>query len=317
MDPLHDLFAAMRVENAMYARLEASAPWGLSSRQGEGTRFALVLSGEGFVSLGEELTPVPVRMSAGDCFVIPHGHAYAIFDDPLSKAINCVDLVSQNAGGVVRIGGEGHRTTIISGWFEFDKEGARPLFEALPEFMHIPMRPEQAEVLSLALQMLALETGPPGLGSSLTISRLADIIFVQAVRAFIATLDSERNVGWLAALSDQKIGKALNILHGNLAFNWTIDSLARIAGMSRSSFAVRFRSKVGASPLEYITKWRMFRATDLLKSGTMALNEIAETVGYKSEAAFNKVFKRLVGMTPGSYRRQYRHNPPAVRSGRP
>lgn len=148
-----------------------------------------------------------------------------------------------------------------------------------------------------------METAQRGLGSGLVVSRLADIIFVQAVRAHIDTLDAETETGWLAALSDRRVGAALHLLHKDVAANWTVEALAAAAGMSRSGFALRFKEKVGESPLEYLTRWRMFRAGHLLRHTDKPLVEVAGSVGYESEAAFNKAFKRSSGAAPGAYRR--------------
>ena len=148
-----------------------------------------------------------------------------------------------------------------------------------------------------------METAQRRLGSGLIVSRLADIIFVQAVRAHIDALDPDADTGWLAALADRRIGAALGMLHKDVASNWTVEALAAAAGMSRSAFALRFKDKVGQSPLEYLTRWRMFRAGQLLRNTDKALVEIASSVGYDSEAAFNKAFKRTTGSAPGAYRR--------------
>jgi transcriptional regulator GlxA family with amidase domain len=126
---------------------------------------------------------------------------------------------------------------------------------------------------------------------------------VQVVRAYISALDTEKESGWLAALSDRRIGAALQLLHKDVASNWTVEALAAAAGMSRSGFALRFKEKVGQSPLEYLTRWRMFRAGHLLRHTDKPLVEVAGSVGYESEAAFNKAFKRSSGAAPGAYRR--------------
>lgn len=304
MDPLDEVFAAMRVENALFARLEATAPWGLATRAGRSTRFGLVLRGGAWFTLDDVKKPVPVALSAGDCFIVPRGQPYTLRDAMKSPTVSCIDAVRSNVGGVVALGGGGAATTIVSGWFEFDAEGARPLLDLLPPLLLIRMDQDRSQRLQAALQLLALETAQRGLGSGLVVSRLADIVFVQAVRAYIDTLDSETSTGWLAALADRRLGPAIKRLHEDAAASWTVDALAAEAAMSRSAFAARFKAKVGQAPLDYLTRWRMFRAGHLLRHGDEAIAAIAGRVGYDSEAAFNKAFKRVVGEAPGAYRRR-------------
>ena len=309
MDPLDEVFAAMRVEQALHARLEATAPWGLHTRRIDGTtRFGLMLHGRAWLSMdGTE----PVQLAQGDCFFIPHGAAYTLQDDIGSPTINCVDAVRNSVDGVVLIGdkneggrNEKDRATVLSGWFHVDPHGARPLFELLPPLLHVRMDDARTRMLQSSLQLLALETTQPGLGSGLIVSRLADILFAQAVRAHVQSLATDGATGWLAALADHKIGATLRLVHRDLAAGWTVESLAVAAGMSRSAFAQRFRDKVGRPPLDYLAHWRMFRAQGMLRHSEQALAAIATVVGYESEAAFNKAFKRRTGVSPGRYRRQ-------------
>ena len=308
MDPLDEVFSAMRVERALYARLEARAPWGLSTRRGDGTaRFGLMLRGGCWLTLDDDAVRQPaVALAAGDCFVLPHGAPYSLRDEPGSATVNCVDVVRQNIGGAVTLGGTGAASTIVSGWFQFDADGARPLLEVLPALLHLRMDQQRNQLLQGALQLLAMETAQPGLGSGLIASRLADIIFVQAVRAHIETLDGQADAGWLAALADRRLGAALQVLHKDIASSWTVETLAAAAGMSRSAFALRFKAKVGQAPLDYLTRWRMFRAGQLLRHTDTPLVAVAGSVGYESEAAFNKAFKRSTGAAPGAYRRSAR-----------
>jgi AraC-like DNA-binding protein len=306
MDPLDEVFLAMRVQDALYARLEASAPWGLSTRRVDGTaRFGLIVRGGCWLTL-DDSTPKAeaIALVAGDCFVIPHGRPYTLRDHMRSATVNCVDVVRANLGGVVPLGGGGAGTTIISGWFNFDAYGARPLLDLLPPLLHIRMDQHRNNLLQATLQLLAAETAQRGLGSGLVASRLADIIFMQAVRAHIETLDTEAGTGWLAALSDRRIGAALALMHKDIAATRTVEELATAAGMSRSGFALRFKEKVGQSPLDYQARWRMFRAGHLLRSTDTPLAEVAGRVGYESEAAFNKAFKRMTGTAPGAFRRK-------------
>jgi AraC-like DNA-binding protein len=307
MDPLDDVFSAMRVESALYARLEATAPWGLRFARGGTARFGLVVRGGCWLTLDDKTKgAAPIALVAGDCFVIPRGLPYTLRDTLKSATVNCADVVRENIGGVVPLGGGGASTTVISGWFTFDAQGAQPLLDMLPPLLHIRMDQDRTQLLQATLQLLAMETAQRGLGSGLIVSRLADIIFVQAVRAYVDTLDAESETGWLAALCDRRIGTALRLVHTDVGSGWTVESLASAAGMSRSAFAQRFKQKVGQSPLDYLTRWRMFRAGHLLRHTDQPLAEVSGSVGYESEAAFNKAFERSTGMAPGAYRRSAR-----------
>jgi AraC-like DNA-binding protein len=299
MDPLDELFAAMRVQGALYARLEARAPWGLSLAGGEAARFGMVVRGSCLLDV--EGVDAPVPLAAGDCYVLAHGTPYVLRDAPLTPTVSCASVVRDRIGGVVELGGAGAPATVLCGWFHFDKQAAGPLLELLPTLLHVRMDEARAHALQGTLQLLALETGEPGLGSGLVVSRLADILFVQAVRAHAQSL-GEAQSGWLAALADPRIGPALRALHKDLGRPWTVDDLAGIASLSRSAFALRFRQRVGEAPLEYLTRWRMFKAGHLLRQRQAATGEVASAVGYESEAAFSKAFKRTTGMTPGAWR---------------
>lgn len=308
MDPLDDLFAAMRVQSALYARLETSAPWGLDFAGGVAARFGLVVKGACYLRVeGRE----PVRLSAGDCYVLVHGSRYILQDSPESLTRPCSEVVRDHIGGTVLVGGGGAPAAIITGWFTFDEISARPLVELLPRFLHTRIEEGRAELLPALLQLLNIETEAPALGSNLVVSRLADIVFVQALRAYTAANAAS---GWLAALSDRQIGPALKAIHAEPAHGWTVDALARIASMSRSAFAGRFKERVGEPPLAYLARWRMFKAGNMLRQGNLAIGEISGHIGYESEAAFNKAFKRVMGTTPAKYRRTNIQSPLGART---
>lgn len=298
MDPLDELFAAMRVQSALYARLEAGAPWGLSLAGGEAARFGMVVRGGCLLEVpGQAAIP----LAAGDCYVLAHGTPYVLRDAPLTPTVSCASVVRDRIGGVVELGGDGPRATVLCGWFLFDKLAARPLLDVLPVLIHVRMDAARAQSVQATLQLLAMETGEPGLGSSLVVSRLADILFVQAVRSHAQSLGDAQG-GWLAALADPRLGPALRAMHKDIARGWTIASLADAASLSRSAFALRFRQRVGESPLEYLTRWRMLKAGRLLQQRDAVTGEIAAAVGYESEASFSKAFKRVTGLTPGAWR---------------
>jgi transcriptional regulator GlxA family with amidase domain len=173
----------------------------------------------------------------------------------------------------------------------------------MPPLITARMDEDRSQILQSTLQLLALETAQPRRGAGVVISRLADILFVQAIRAYAQSPESE--VGWLGALNDRRLAPVFRALHSEVARAWTVDALAEAAGMSRSAFAARFKAQVGEAPLEYLTRWRMYRAGVQLRRGRLSIAEIAAEVGYESEAAFSKAFKRLNGVAPGEYRKTH------------
>jgi AraC-like DNA-binding protein len=301
MDPLDDAFSAMRVRESLYARVDAGAPWAIRFREGKAARFGLVIAGCCWLTMEQPSKSVP--LAAGDCYVILDGSTYTLGDDPRSAPLNCFDVMPKLVDGAVSIGGGGVAATVVTGWFVYDELGARPLTALLPRVLHTSVDGYRTDILKATLELLAKETERPGVGSGVVISGLADILFVQAIRSHLNHA-GEDDVGWLAALSDKRIGAAMRAVHGKPADPWTVERLAALANMSRSAFAARFKAKLGEAPLEYLTRWRMFRAGVLLRRTERSLAEIANEVGYESDAALSKAFHRVVGMAPGAFRKQ-------------
>lgn len=302
MDPLDDVFAALRVNHAVHARIEADGPWGISFACGETARFGLVLDGQMWLK-AEGVEP-PRLLQAGDCYVLVQGRHYVLSDQPGRPTRSCLEVVKSKIGGVVEIGSGGERATVITGWFTFDEPGARPLMELMPALLIAHLDEERTRALAAMLGLLEMETASAGLGSAGVVSRLADILLMQAIRAHIRMHGEEDAAGgWLGALAERRIGSALRAMHHEPARDWTVEQLANKAGMSRSAFAARFKRKVGESPLAYLARWRLFRAATLLRQGDRTQGEIAALIGYESEAAFSKAFKRAMGVAPGAWRR--------------
>jgi len=315
MDPLDDVFAALRVNHAVHARIEANGPWGISFACGETARFGLVLAGQ--VWLKAEGVEPPRLLEAGDCYVLVQGRHYVLSDQLGRPTRSCLEVVKSKIGGVVEIGsGKDHenhgdhenRATVITGWFTFDEMSARPLMELMPALLLARLDGERVQALEAMLKLLELETANGGLGSAGVVSRLADILLMQAVRAHAcakaqANEEEDSAGGWLSALAEKRIGAALRAMHREPAQAWTVEVLAAKAGMSRSAFAARFKQKIGETPLAYLARWRMFRAACLLRQSDKSQGEIAGLIGYETEAAFSKAFKRSLGVAPGAYRR--------------
>lgn len=173
----------------------------------------------------------------------------------------------------------------------------------MPEMILTRMDQERSELMQSTLQLLAAETAQRSLGTDIVVSWLADILFIQAIRAHAALAGAEAS-GWIGALIDPRLSRAFAAIHARIEHGWTVEELAREAGMSRSAFAARFRDSVQLSPLDYLTRWRMFRAGGMLRQNGHSIAAIAARVGYENESAFSKAFKRVTGITPGAYRKE-------------
>jgi AraC-like DNA-binding protein len=223
-----------------------------------------------------------VHLWPGDFFLLAPGREY---------------MLSNGPGGAA--------AAIIAGRFSFDEPLGVPLTDFLPPLILI--RGSQPSVLPLqkTLELLASEVDLSTPGSEIAVRRLADLLLIQVLRAHIAVTESDEGeqTGWLHALSDPHIGAALNSMHKRIEHPWTVASLASEAGMSRSAFAQRFKELMRESPLEYLTRWRMHRGSDLLRESDRKLADVAQAVGYDSDGSFHKAFKRVLGIAPGEYRR--------------
>jgi AraC-like DNA-binding protein len=214
------------------------------------------------------------------------------------------DLVAKDVSGphvVLKHGGGGPETDLICGAFDFRRPYGTTLLGSLPEWLHIRAS-ETAEWVESTIRLLSAETRRADEGTGAVIARLTEILFVQAVRAWLRGRP-DAATGWLGALREPAIGRALQLIHQMPERAWTVASLAAEVGMSRSPFASRFTALVGTSPLAYLARWRMHVAADLLEGSTMSMSEIAERVGYASEAAFGRGFKKEFGVSPGAFRR--------------
>lgn len=299
MDAIDDVFGAMRTHTALYCRIEGSAPWGVAFVRGRAARFGLVVRGGCWLTVdGGE----PIALTAGDCYVIAHGAQYSLQDRPDSPTRFCFDALREHSHHVVRLGCGGEPATVVTGWFMFDTLGAKPLFDLMPELILTRMDDDRSQMIQTTLQLFATETGRREMGTSIVVSRLADILFIQAIRAYAQSAGDEAG-GWLGALGDARLASVFSAIHTSVEHGWTVEELAGIAGMSRSAFAARFRERVGLTPLDYVTRWRMFRAGTMLRRKQGSVAEVAHRIGYENESAFSKAFKRTTGVTPGVYRR--------------
>jgi len=295
-DVLADVLGTSLLRNAMYRRIECGAPWGMEVPELERATFYVVVRGQARLEVeGESVR----ELSAGDTVFIPHGTAHVVRDSKQSKAVRVCDGSPQPRGATRRLGGAGAQTTLIKGFFQF--AGRKPsLLAGMPRVIHLTSTdPTLHRWTAATLQLLLAESTSPGPASVLVLQRLADVLFVQTLR-MLATQH-----GGLAALADPAIHEALSILHGKIAHPWTVAALAKKVGLSRSGFAARFTALVGEPPLQYLTRWRMGRAAELLRDSRRRVAEIADEVGYDSVPSFNKAFRRWQGESPTHFRARY------------
>jgi AraC-like DNA-binding protein len=315
VDPITDIFRTMQIRAVVHARLEATAPWGLIHAPAEAKEnpkhlpvspselafFGMIARGNCWLSVDGISEPIP--LTGGDCFLLSPDHTYALRDKPRTRAKSFCELGPSKDKKVIQYGGGGTPSSIISGWLYFEKPTLKPIAQLLPKL--ILVKSEQARSLALhtTMQLLASEMADQAPGSEVVSNRLAEVLFIQAIRAHIASGADCRNPGWLRSIFDPQIGVALKTIHENVIHPWTVESLAEAAGMSRSAFAARFKELLGQAPLEYVTEWRMQKAVQLLRQRDKKLFEIAKNVGYESDAAFSKAFKRVLGVSPSEHRR--------------
>jgi AraC-like DNA-binding protein len=306
LDVLTDVLETLRARAACYGRVHASAPWGVSIPGSVDAAFHVVIAGSCSLLVEGE---APITLSGGDLVALPHGSAHALVDTVGSAPRRLDELLCKResrGASHVRIGGEGADTTLVCGRIVLEDRANHPLLSALPKV--ITLRDEASRVidwLEPTLSFLAAEAASTRPGAQTVVSRLADILFIQIVRGYLASVPRDET-GWLSSLQDPQIGSALGAIHRSPERGWTVQTLAESVAMSRSAFASRFARLVGEPPLHYLTRWRMQKACSLLRDGRATLAEVAQSVGYDSEAAFSKAFKRAVGSAPGAYRRASR-----------
>jgi AraC-like DNA-binding protein len=298
MDPLSEIFGSMGIQEAVYTRLEATAPWGFrySGDTGPRIRFALMVRGSGLLKFKNHRQAIP--LSGGDVFLfILNDQPFTLVDHPRSPVVDYTELRKLEKDCVIRYGGGGSLTTVVSAF------GAPLISSILPRYLHLRLEQNRSHAFQSVLDLLAVETAQPGIASSRLISCLYESLFVFAIRAYAAGSEAPPK-GWLAAMSDKHLSKAIQAMHAGLDRSWSVASLAREAHMSRSAFALKFKSVSGQTPLEYLTQWRMHIAGAMIRSNNTSLFEVTSAVGYASESSFSRVFKREMGAAPREYRRK-------------
>jgi AraC-like DNA-binding protein len=327
-DPLSAVLQDLRPARATYCRSELTRPWGVHLPRQDGVRFHFVAEGGCWLRpAAQDNEREPVWLAAGDAVLLPHGTAHVIADEPGTPARDIDELAPEPLGAAtyrLRTGGGGARSLVVCCTVAFDEPAVHPLLQSMPEVLLVRRADASDPALMLLLSLMADETGAQRMGSATVMARLADTVITHVVRAWVEAHTVAMNVpkldspdtrdgpdrtelrGWLTAIRDPRIAKALAAMHRRPGHVWPVEVLASIAGMSRSSFAGRFKALVGMSPAHYLAQWRMHVASASLRSGRHTVAKVAEQLGYASEASFSRAFKGRLGVAPGTLRRRKR-----------
>ena len=310
-DVLSDVLAVTRLKGTVYFSAELRAPWGIALPQRSRSPFYAVTRGRCDITLDGSRSSF-LSLRPGDLVVLPGGAAHRIASSPRVPAIALEHFVARHPmdarGHLEALDGKGPRASLIGGFFELER-APEPLGAILPSLIHLPAGDaELRRWLGPILRAIAHEAVQDHPGRAVVLNRLADVLFVRAVRAYVLRTSAARANGpqsWLRGLTDPRIATALERIHRAPEQAVTLGGLASGAAMSRTAFAQRFRALVGRTPLSYLASWRMQKAAYLLEMGTMSIAQVAESVGYTSEPAFAKAFRRLIGVPPGTYGRRH------------
>ena len=305
MDQLGEALHLLRMSGVFYCRSEFTTPWALELPPfANCLMFHVVTAGTCWLEVDGARSRL---LQPGDLALVPHGDGHRLAGEPGAAGARLFDLPREQISDryeILRLGGGGAATSVVCGAVTFDHPAARQLVQVLPRVICVDAtRSPQLDWVQSTVRLMAAEARELRPGGETVITRLADILVIQAIRSWIEE-DAAAQTGWLGALRDQQIGPAIALIHRDPARAWTVAILADAAAMSRSAFAARFNSLVGEPPMRYLARWRMhIAATRLKEDHNLALGEIALDLGYQSEAAFSRAFKRFTGSSPGAVRR--------------
>jgi AraC-like DNA-binding protein len=318
MDALSDVLKSVRLEGAVYLNAEFTAPWCIQAKFGLASVRAR-LAGAEHVVFFHFLTEGGCKLrladsadvldvAAGDLVLFAQGEKHLMGSDLHLAPVEGASLIDADAaaGGdfiQMRHGGGGAATRFVCGYLACSRSVCRPLLDALPRVLRIPIGDGPAAALLRELLRVGVrESSVSGPGAESMLAKLSELMFVEAMRRYVESLPPEGK-GWLAGVRDAQIGRALALLHGEPSKAWTVDELARKVALSRSTLAERFAALVGEPPMQYLMRWRLALAAQTLRSSGDAIARVAERSGYESEAAFNRAFKREFGMPPAAWRK--------------
>ena len=305
LDALADVLKAVRLSANTYFCSDFAAPWGIDVPHGPEGLFHVVVEGRCLLQLNNSDTPM--QLNTGDIVAFPTGGGHWISDHAKSPKTNAQDVVGDIIEGnnpfqpKPDTDTETNAITLLCGAFQYDSSIDHPFLKDLPCFIHIKaaQTPELAWLRTM-ISVLSNESRSPSPGSTAMVDKLTEILFIQLIRFHM--YQSKTHLGYMAALADAQIGRALNLIHGETHAQWSIERLADAVALSRTTFTEKFTTMVCIPPKSYLVNWRMQKAKTRLASGTGNMYDIAECAGYSSEAAFSKAFKKLFEITPGQFK---------------
>jgi len=299
MDPLSDVLSLLKPRSYVSAGFDAGGDWSIRFPRREGIKCYAVVSGQCWLSV--DGVAEAVQLKAGDCFLLPSGRTFRLASDLALEPIDASTIFpAARHGGVASCNGGGD-FFLVGSYFALTGQHAGILLGMLPPIVHIRKKSDQA-VLRWSVERMMQELREPQPGGFLIAQHLAHMMLVQALRLHLAE-GPKGGVGWLFALADKQMSAAIALMHGDPAHRWTLPELAERTGMSRSTFALKFKETVGKSPMEYLTRWRMLLAGDRLANSSDSISAIALSLGYESESAFSTAFKRVMGCSPRQHSR--------------
>lgn len=318
LDPLSEALRGVRLSGAIFLDAELSAPWGFAAPPASTAARLIAPSAEHMILFhllveGEATVRIPgqrgVALEAGDIAVLPHGEAHELWNGRMAQLTDSTALLPKILNGAIaseRGGGGGRVTKFICGYIGCDRQATRLFLAGLPPLFKVNIRRgASGEWIESTIRHLASERESARAGRSALLAKLAEALFIETLRRYMAELPRQRT-GWLAAARDSGVGRALGAIHREPARRWTVASLAEQAAMSRSVFAERFTRLLGESPLTYVGRCRMQLGARLLETTDDSVLQVALSVGYESEAAFNRAFKREYDLPPARYRSRRR-----------
>ncbi len=300
MDPLSDVLSLLKPQSYISGGFGVDGDMAIQFPKHQGIKCYAMVSGECWLSV--ESVPDAVLLTAGDCFLLPRGLPFRLTTDLSLPPVDFNTLLAARKSGNAVFNNEAGARYIVGGHFVLTGSHADILLKSLPPIVHIRKESDKA-AMRWSLERMKEELRDPQPGGSLIAQQLAYMMLVQALRLHLAD-GAKGGVGWLFALADKQMSAAITCMHDDPGHPWTLQKLAEHVGMSRSIFALKFKEKVGTTPMEYLTRWRMLLAGDRLKNSDDSISAIASSLGYESESAFSKAFRRVIGCSPRQYSRR-------------